>query len=115
MKERLKRIRNKLDAIVEKYGLNSKETKKVSKRFDEVLNEYYKKEVQYPENSFIYLKYDESINYLKEIARKEERFPTIQEWNKYAKKHELLSSESIKYISGVNWHELRNRTINFDQ
>ena len=42
MKERLKRIRNKLDAIVEKYGLNSKETKKVSKRFDEVLNEYYK-------------------------------------------------------------------------
>ena len=34
MKERLKRIRNKLDAIVEKYGLNSKETKKVSKRFD---------------------------------------------------------------------------------
>ena len=115
MKERLKRIRNKLDAIVEKYVLNSKETKKVSKRFDEVLNEYYKKEVQYPKDSFIYLKYEESIKCLKEITRKKEKFPTIQEWNKYAKKHELLSSESIKYISGVNWHELRNRTINFDQ
>ena len=107
MRERLERIRRKLHIVIEEYGLNSKETK--------ILNEYYKKEVQYPENSLIYLKYDESINYLKEIARKEERFPTIQEWNKYAKKHELLSSESIKYISGVNWHELRNRTINFDQ
>lgn len=110
MKERLKRIRNKLDAIVEKYGLNSKETKKVSKRFDEVLNEYYKKEVQYPKDSFIYLKYEESIKCLKEITRKKEKFPTIQEWNKYAKKNKLLSSESIKYISGVNWHRLRSRT-----
>ena len=108
MRERLERIRRKLHIV-------TKETKKISKNFDKILNEYYKKEVQYPENSLIYLKYDESINYLKEIARKEERFPTIQEWNKYAKKHELLSSESIKYISGVNWHELRNRTINFDQ
>ena len=48
MKERLKRIRNKLDMMIEKYGLNSKETRKVSRHFDEVLNEYYKKEVQYP-------------------------------------------------------------------
>ena len=36
------------EAMIEKYGLNSKETRKVSKHFDEVLNEYYKKEVQYP-------------------------------------------------------------------
>ena len=36
-------------------------------------------------------------------------FPTVKEWNKYAKENQLLSSESIKYIAGVNWHELRNR------
>ncbi len=48
MEERLKRIRNKLHVMIEKYGLNSKETRKVSKHFDDVLNEYYRKEVQYP-------------------------------------------------------------------
>ena len=48
MEEKLKRIRKKLHFMIEKYGLNSKETELVSKNFDKILNEYYRKEVQYP-------------------------------------------------------------------
>ena len=40
MRERLERIRRKLHIVIEEYGLNSKETKKISKNFDKILNEY---------------------------------------------------------------------------
>ena len=43
------------------------------------------------------------------MTGKKVKFPTVKEWNIYAKENQLLSSESIKYIAGVNWHELRNR------
>ena len=59
--------------------------------------------------NYTYFKYTESLKKLKKMTVKKIEFPTVKEWNKYAKENQLLSSESIKYIAGVNWHELRNR------
>ena len=59
--------------------------------------------------SYTYFKYKESLDNLKEMTDKKVKFPTVKEWNEFAKEKVLLSSESIKYISGVNWHVLRNR------
>ena len=59
----------------------------------------------------MYIKYLESINCLRKIARDFVRFPTIKEWNYYAKENNLLNSESLKYISGNSWHDLRNRIL----
>ena len=103
------RLRDRLYKSIRKNGLNSEITKKISKRFDETLNLYYKKERQYNKDNIIYVKYIESINELGKINKLFSKFPSIEEWNKYAKEKELLSSESVKYISGSNWHYLRNR------
>ena len=68
-----------------------------------------KKKFNIRNGSYIYFKYEESLKKLKEMTGKKVKFPTVKEWNIYAKENQLLSSESIKYIAGVNWHELRNR------
>ena len=87
----------------------AKETKKISKKFDELVSEFYKKEKQYPTESIIHIKYLETIEELKKVTRDFSEYPTIKEWNKYAKTKNLLCSESLKYVTGINWHELRNR------
>lgn len=109
MSNRFEKLRKKLDKAVEAYGVNSKETKKISKKFDELVSEFYKKEKQYPTESIIHIKYLETIEELIKITREFSKYPTIEEWNKYAKEKKLLCSESLKYITGTNWHELRNR------
>ena len=42
---------------------------------------------------------------IKEITLND-KFPDIVEWNKIAKKYGLLNSESIKYISLLDWKML---------
>ena len=79
------------------------------KKYNDLVNSYYKNEKQYSKDNIIYIKYKESINYLRKFTKDFVEFPTIKEWNYYAKENGLLNSESIKYISGSNWHELRNR------
>lgn len=109
MSNRFEKLRKKLDKAVEVYGVNSKEAKKISQKFDELVSEFYKKEKQYPTESIIYIKYLETIEELTKITRDFSEYPTIEEWNKYAKDKKLLCSESLKYITGINWHKLRNR------
>ena len=109
MQDRFEKLRKKLDKAIEKYGLNSKETKEISQKFDKLVNSYYEKEAQYAEDNTMYIKYSESIKALKKITKDFSKYPTIKEWNNYAKENKLLSTESIKYITGINWHELRNR------
>ena len=109
MNSRLEKLRKKLVKAVEVYWVNSKETKKISKKFDELVSEFYKKEKQYPTESIIHIKYLETIEELKKVTRDFSEYPTIKEWNKYAKTKNLLCSESLKYVTGINWHELRNR------
>lgn len=109
MIDRFEKLRIKLHISIEKYGLNSKETAKISKKFDELVNTYYENERQYSQNNIIYTKCVESVELLRNITRNFSKYPTIEEWNKYAKEKNLLCSESIKYITGINWHELRSR------
>lgn len=109
--DRFERLRKKLNSSIEKYGLNSDKTNKISLRFDKLINSYYKKETQYSHKSIMYKKYVESVNELEKITHDFAEFPSIPEWDQYAKQKDLLSSESIKYISGLNWHDLRNRTL----
>ena len=111
MLDKFERLRKKLNESIEQNGLNSEKTKKISRKFDELINSYYEKEVQYSHESIMYKKYVESINELSKITKDFAEFPSIPEWNKYAKEKGLLNSESIKYISGLNWHDLRNRTV----
>ena len=111
MIDNFERLRKKLHESIEKNGFQSEETRKISAKFDELVNSYYKNEKQFKEENVIHDKYTESINTLRKIAREFAKFPTVEEWNKYAKEKDLLSSESLKYISGLNWHKLRNRIL----
>ena len=103
------KLRKKLEESIELNGLNSDQTRKISKRYNKLVNSYYQNEKQYKKNNPMYIKYIESIQYLKKITKDFVEFPTIREWNYYAKENDLLNSESLKYISGSNWHDLRNR------
>ena len=52
-------------------------------------------------------------DYMQEILNnslqkmKEKRFETEKEWNRYAVKHNLLSAESLMYITNMNYQDLR--------
>lgn len=105
------KIREKLHESIEKNGINSEKTKKISARFDQLVNSYYTNERKYDANSLMYIKYTESAKELRKITKEFAKFPSIDEWNKYAKEKGLLCSESLKYITGLNWHDLRNRII----
>lgn len=59
----------------------------------------------------MYHKYIDSVKSLKKITGDFINFPTINEWNHYAKENDFLNSESLKYISGNNWHDLRNKIL----
>lgn len=103
------RLREKLHESIEINGLDSDQTRRISKRYNDLVNDYYQNEKQYNKDSLMYKKYVESVKCLRKITNDFVEFPTIKEWNFYAKEHHLLNSESLKYISGNNWHDLRNR------
>ena len=103
------KMRQKLHEAIELNGLSSEKTRKISERYNELVNLHYQKERQYNHNNLMYKKYVESVNYLKKITRDFIEFPTIKKWNHYAKENNLLNSESLKYISGSSWHDLRNK------
>lgn len=111
MIDKFETLRKKLHDSIKKNGIDSEKTKKISAKFDELVNSYYKNEKQYHEYDFIYTKYKESLEYISKVTKEFGAFPTTEEWNKFAKEKGLLCSESLKYISGLNWHKLRNRTV----
>ena len=80
------RLRKRLDYSIEKNGINSEKTKRLSERFDKLVNNYYKNEKQYKEDSIIHIKYLESIQRLKRITKDFVKFPTINEWSIMPKK-----------------------------
>ena len=108
MVKNFEKLRSKLDKAIEIHGVDSEKASKLSKRYTELVNCYYREEKQFHENNLMYLTYLESLNSLRKITKDFVKFPTIEEWNYYAKENGLLNSESLKYISGNDWHELRN-------
>ncbi|MCI8362293.1 MAG: aspartyl-phosphate phosphatase Spo0E family protein [Clostridia bacterium] len=110
-------LQNKLNKNIEKYGLSDKKTIELSEKIDAYINYYYAtiKERQYPTGSEMFSYYRISYDKLKELTIEKEKFPSAEEWNKYAKEYGLLCSESMKYISMLDWNYLRvkiNREIN---
>ena len=63
----------------------------------------------YDDKNLMYNKYLDSMYELRKISKEFGEFPTVEEWNRYAKENMLLNSESIKYISGLDWNKLRDR------
>jgi len=103
----IEQLRNKLHEAIDKYGINAEETRKISVELDNLLNNR-----GYNEKNLMYNKYLESMFELRKITKLFAKFPSVDEWNKYAKENLLLNSESIKYISGLNWHKLKDRIKN---
>ena len=79
------------------------------KGIDRILNIYNKEGVKYPEGNILYKEYIKALQVLIKITKDFAKFPTVIEWDKYAKEQNLMSSESIKYITGINWHDIRDR------
>lgn len=106
--KRIKTIRKLLDKNVEKYGLNSNETREISNKMDKLIKEYYDsiKTVEYPNFSDMFLYYKKSYEMLKNVTLQLKKFPSVQEWNKFAKENNCLSHISLEYISKLDWNYL---------
>ena len=80
---------------------------------DKLINEYYDniQQIEYPTDSEMKVYYEQSYKQLKIVTQQLERFPSTQEWNKFAKENCLLSSMSMQYISKLNWNYLRTKVL----
>lgn len=109
--KKISSLKNKLNKTIQRTGLNSKETREISDKIDSLINEYYNsiKEIEYSEFSNMYYYYKKSYEALKNVTQQLERFPTVQEWNKFAKENNHLSSISLEYIAKTNWKYLEIR------
>ena len=108
---KIENLRIKLHKAIEKFGLNSEQTQKISKELDELINYFNKQQRLFPDNSKTSEEYNLSIEKLKQLTIDFNEFPTVESWNYYARSNKLLSSETLKYISGLNWHELREKIL----
>ena len=117
--KRIKKLRIRLEETIEEKGLNSNEVRELSDKMDELINEYEQsiKIVEYPSNSLMLKGYEKSYSELKKITEVFKKFPSVEEWNYYAKENDLLSHVSIEYISKLNWNYLKmkvERELNFE-
>lgn len=111
-------LQNELNSGVEKNKLCNRNIVELSNEIDKLINHYYSLSLQiksFPINSKMKLFYKESYKELIEMTRRNRKFPELEEWNKYAKENNLLSTESMKYIIGLEWKYIRlkvNKEIN---
>ena len=50
--------------------------------------------------------YTNSVKRLKEYLRNEKRIPSEKEWNRYAVSENLLSAQTISYLSGMGFNRV---------
>lgn len=108
---KIEKLRTKLYESINREGLNSKNTRKISEKLDLLINEYYKKEKEYEKDSVMIYEYQIAYDKLKQLTLDFGEFPSINSWNYYAKQNTYLNSESIKYISGLDWNKLRQKIL----
>ena len=119
IEKNIEKMKKQLNETIEKFGIQSKQTRKINEEINKQIlllyemkeNVYKSKEKLYEEKNIIYQNYKESICIIKDLAKQEKRFLTVKEWNKYAKNANLLSSQSIEYISGKSWNEIREEVL----
>lgn len=106
---KIRSLQRKIDASIAKNGLSDIKTVELSLEIDELINNYYKqtKVREYPKSSPILYYYNVSYSRLKDLTRERKKFPTVKEWNSYAKGNRLLSTESIKYIAMQEWNYIQ--------
>jgi len=111
--KKIRSLRKKLDKSIQKSGLNSNETRKISNEMDILINEYYSsiEQKEYSEESNMIDYYKQSYKALKKITDEMKKFPSVQEWNKYAKENNYLSNVSLEYISKLRWNYLRVKVL----
>lgn len=108
--EKIKTLRDKLHKEINKTGIDSEETQKVSAELDAVINEFYNKK-EYNKDSIIYKEYLVAYNKLVQLTKQFGEFPTTKAWNKYATDNIYLSNKSIEYISELDWNNLRKKVF----
>ena len=88
----LKNLRNKMYQYIDKYGLDSEKTLKISQEVDLEINNYY--------NNISAMKYhyEQSILGIQNYFYTYNILPTNSDWNTYAFENDFLSSISIEYI-----------------
>lgn len=107
--KQIRSCRKKLESSIKRTGLNSQETRKISDKMDKLINEYYKsiESIEFPSISNMGVFYERSYNALKKVTEDFGAFPSVPEWNNYAKYNNCLSSASMEYISKLNWNYLK--------
>ncbi|MCI8362231.1 MAG: aspartyl-phosphate phosphatase Spo0E family protein [Clostridia bacterium] len=114
----IRKLQNKLNNGIIQNKLNNKQIIELSNEIDKLINHYYLLSMQsreFPMNSKMKAFYDASYKELIKMTIKNGKFPELEEWNKYAKENYLLSTESMKYITKVEWKYIRlrvNKEIN---
>lgn len=112
IKNEIRNLQNILNDDVEDNNLNNESALKLGNKIDKLINDYYSLSIpkrEFPLKSKMKEFYDASYRELKRITIENNRFPELEEWNKYAKENNLLSSESMKYISMMEWKYLKLR------
>ena len=97
--KKIKKLRKKLYFEIEKSGIESEKTIKVSQELDDLITEYYAEKNINIKNNIMYNEYKLAYDQIKKIVKNSRRFPSIKEWNKTAKKQMYLNNKSIEYIS----------------
>lgn len=107
----IRKMQKKLNNSITKNGLNSQKTREISLKVDELINEYYEsiKTVQFPSSSNSDYYFNKSYERLKIATLNEQKFPSIEEWNKIAEEEGLFSAVSMQYISMLDWNHLRTK------
>ncbi len=114
----IKNLQSKLNNGIQQDKLNDKQIIELSNEIDKLINHYYSLSMQvrkFPINSKMKTFYDASYKELIKITIRNGKFPELEEWNKYAKENNLLSTESMKYITELEWKYIRlkvNKEIN---
>ena len=113
----IKNLQSKLNNGIQQDKLNDKQIIELSNEIDKLINHYYSLSMQvrkFPINSKMKTFYDASYKELIKITIKNGKFPELEEWNKYAKENNLLSTESMKYITELEWKYIRqNKFVKF--
>lgn len=119
LEAKIEKIRNKLNEEIEKNGILSEQTLKLSKEINELINIYYatrdntytKNQKDYPKDSEIWLTYQKSYIELRNNTIEQKQFPSTKKWNSFAKLKNYLNCQAIEYISGLTWNEMREKIL----
>ena len=116
---KIEKIRYKLHQSIEESGLNSEKTIKLNNEINELINLYYatkddnyiKSQKDYPQDSEIWQRYQISYIELRNSTIDLKQFPSTKKWNEFAKINNYLNFQSIEYISGLTWNEIREKIL----